>query len=214
MRRGEVPAGAMSVGVERGAPFLPVAGVQELGPALLGRMRAAAGLLRGENFAAWIDPAAVAVVELALGRIGASEGSIWLMDAEGANLRVAWNNGPRAGDVVGFCQPIGEGIVGMVHMTERPFCENRVYQHASQCKTLDRSLDVLTCAMIVVPLRIASLAKGVISAVRLKPNRPDAPDPPGFLPEDVSAIEVAANALARMAEWQIMAEIGAWKHAL
>ncbi len=197
-----------------GEAFLPVREIQRLRPVLIGNLRTAAGLLGAGNLVGWLDPSAISVLKVVFSQIGATEGSVWVADPTVKHLEVVWNSGPRAAEVRGFQQSLGEGIVSMVFMTEQPFCENRVYQSQMQSKTLDRKLDVLTCSMIAVPLRIAGAMKGVVSAVKLKPNREDAPDPAGFSPSDVATVEVGSNALGRMAEWQMMAELGGWKHEL
>src|SRR5690348_14245108 len=120
------------------------------------RVREGAGAIDASNFRELLDPLMRAVLEDAFRAAGADEGSVWLADDAQEHLVVALNTGRSAERLENeFRQPLSRGIISMVFRNGQPFCENDVYRNASQDGTLDRSLDVLTCAMIAVPFGFA-----------------------------------------------------------
>lgn len=134
-------------------------------------------------------------------RISADEGTIWLLDEARQALVPVWNSGPDADAFVGkHLQPLSVGLVSLVFVTGQALCENQVYWHAGQDPTLDHSLGVLTCSMIVVPLRVGGETRGVVSCVKLKRSDANEPDPPPFTAEDLAAMGEAVLALG--AGWE------------
>ncbi len=126
--------------------------------------------------------------------VSASEGTIWLLDEARQALVPVWNSGPHAADFVGkHRQPVESGLIGLVCATEQAICENAVYRHAGQDPTLDRTLGLLTCAMIAVPFRIQGELRGVVSCVKLKKADSTEPDPPPFTPADLAAVTSAVR---------------------
>jgi len=129
--------------------------------------------------------------------VGASEGTLWLLDNERQTLVPIWNSGPRAQELVGrHIQPLNAGLISLVCVSEQAICENGVYRNAGQDGTVDRKLGVLTCSMIAAPVRVRGAIVGVVSCVRLKPAEGDHPDPPPFGMEDLERV------LAAVREWQ------------
>jgi transcriptional regulator with GAF, ATPase, and Fis domain len=140
-----------------------------------------------------------------LSQAGAHEGTIWLLDATRNSLVPRFNNGPNAADFVGhFRQSVQTGMISMVVATEQPICENEVHKNAQQDPTLDRKLGLITCSMLAVPLYFASELRGVISAVRLKRAKSTAPDPEGFSPDDLRALQLSAEILERLIEHELL----------
>jgi GAF domain-containing protein len=138
--------------------------------------------------------------------IGADEGTVWLLDEGRSVLVPRFNNGPHAGKFVGrFRQTLRAGMISMVVSTEQPICENEVHQNQQQDKTLDRELGLLTCAMLAVPLYFAHELRGVLSAVQLRPADVAAPEPPGFTPQHLDALQLAASVLGRLLDQQLYA---------
>lgn len=136
---------------------------------------------------------------------GAHEGTVWLLDPEQTCLVPRFNNGPSAASFVGhFRQSLQTGMISMVVATEQPICENEVHKNAQQDPTLDRKLGLVTCSMLAVPLYYAGELRGVISAVRLKPASTTAPDPEGFSPHDLRALQLSADVLERLIEHELL----------
>jgi GAF domain-containing protein len=151
-----------------------------------------------------------------LAQAGAHEGTVWLLDPTQNWLVPRFNNGPNAASFVGhFRQSLQTGMISMVVATEQPICENEVHKNTQQDPTLDRKLGLVTCSMLAVPLYFAGELRGVVSAVRLK--RPDAtgPDPAGFSPDNLRALQLTADVLERLIEHELLTlsfglGIGAW----
>lgn len=178
--------------------------LQAAQPLVTARVRELAALAGAGAFDEFFDGTMRALLVSALHGIGAHEGTVWLLDEERGALVPRFNNGPHAVRFVGsFRQSLRSGMISMVVSTEQPICENEVHQNQQQDKTLDRALDVLTCAMLATPLYFGGELRGVISAVQLKPAS-DAPEPPGFTAEHLEALQLAAAVLARMVDQQLL----------
>ncbi|MCW0219741.1 MAG: GAF domain-containing protein, partial [Prosthecobacter sp.] len=108
------------------------------------------------------------LVQQSLSSVRADEGSLWLAMDDSQTLMPVWNNGPDAARFVGsFRLPATQGITGMVFTSGLAACESEVCFHQKQNRELDRTLGVLTWAMLAVPLKFAGEMRGVITAVRL-----------------------------------------------
>ena len=133
-------------------------------------------------------PRALKKLSGALDEVAADEGTVWQLDEAGEALSPVWNSGPRAAEFVGkHRQPLSAGLISLVCVTGQALCENAVYRHVGQDATLDRTLGVLTCAMIAVPWRRDGEVCGVVSCVKLKPS-PETPDPSPFTPGDLARV--------------------------
>ena len=128
-----------------------------------------------------------------------------MLTPEGGTVLIPrFNNGPHAPSFVGqYRHSLRSGMISMVVSTEQPICENEVHQNRMQDKTLDLQLGLLTCAMLAVPLYFAGGLRGVLSAVQLKPAGSTAPEPPGFTPQHLESLQLAASVLARLVEQQL-----------
>lgn len=138
-------------------------------------------------------------------RVGAHEGTVWLLDHSRNKLVPRFNNGPHAADFVGsFRQSLRAGMISMVVATEQPICENQVHRNQRQDRTLDRKLGLLTCSMLAVPFYFVGEIRGVISAVQLKQAGSAEADPAGFSPENLSALQLTASVLSRLIEHELI----------
>jgi hypothetical protein len=182
-----------------------------LKPALLTRLEEVASRIAPENFGSVLDPLMLEVLRQGFAEATASEGTVWLLDAAGQNLVPGYNSGPNAEILVGkFQQPLSAGLICMVFASEQPFLENEVHLNAQQSKLADRLLRVQTYALIAVPFYFLRRCRGVLSCVQLKvPNAPG-PDPPGFAPAHLTAIQRTAGVLARLVEYRLLGRIVDW----
>lgn len=179
--------------------------------ALQDRVRAAAEALDAETFPDVFDSVMRGVFLTGLRDAGAHEGTLWLVDEAEEHLVPAVNTGSQAASFVGkFKQPLSRGLISMVYVTEQPFCENQVYAHQAQDRTLDQSLGVLTCSMIAVPLYFAQQLRGVISCVQLKP-RDATDDPPGFSPESLRHVQLASEVVSRLLDHRLVSVTVGWQ---
>ena len=137
--------------------------------------------------------------------IEAHEGTVWLLDESRNYLVPRFNSGPNAGSIVGrFRQSVRAGMISMIVSTELPLCENEVVKNQQQDKALDQKLGLQTCAMLATPLYFAGELRGVISAVQLQKEGSSEPEPPGFEPQHLDALQLTASVLARLIEQQLL----------
>ena len=176
------------------------------------RVNAAARMLDASTFGDVFDPVMRGVLDDAFANVGAGEGTVWLADADQEHLIPAYNTGAHAAQLVNtFRQPLSRGLISMVFRNGQSFCENDVYRHADQDKTLDHSLQLLTYAMIAVPWYFAHAVRGVISCVQLKAADGSGPDPSGFSADALHRIERTAAVLTRLMEHYLVGTTVAWR---
>jgi hypothetical protein len=168
------------------------------------------------NFLSVCDMSLLGVLRESFDKIGADEGSIWLLDEGKKNLVIAYNSGPNADRIVGFKQPSNQGIVSLVIATEQAFVENQVYKNAKHSPRLDQKLRSTTYAMIAVPFYFVNQIRGVISCVQLvtvTANNQPAPDGKtarGFHPHDLPVIQTAAIILRDLIDYRLLATAVGW----
>jgi len=170
-----------------------------------GRLRELAARAGTGAFEEFFDGTMRALLVDRFRTIGAHEGTVWLLD-EGRNFLIPrFNTGPNAGSFVGrFRQSVRAGMISMIVSTELPLCENEVAKNQQQDKALDQKLGLQTCAMLATPLYFAGELRGVISAVQLQKNDSTEPEPPGFEPQDLDALQLTASVLTRLIEQQLL----------
>lgn len=173
--------------------FRPDPELSLMGPVLLQRVQERAAMLDGP----WLRSAQAALPREVLlesfMRCGAHEGTIWLV--HDSMLVPAVNNGPHAAQLVDtFRQPIAQGIIGMVAVTEQAFCENDIARNTMRDATLDTLLGEQTLAMMAAPLVYAGGVRGVVSCVQLRGSAAS----PGFTPQHLNAFEHDVNVGARL----------------
>ncbi len=149
------------------ANFLPEQRFVPLRPALQEHLSKLGAAVTPENFLSICDEMFLKLLKETFDRIGADEGSIWLLDQEKQHLVVAFNSGPNTEKIMGFQQPVSQGIVSLVVASEHAFVENQVYKNAKHSKGLDQKLHKTTYAMIAVPLYFLNEVRGVISCEQL-----------------------------------------------
>jgi len=170
------------------------------------RVRELAALAGAGGFEEFFDATMRALLVECLRAVGADEGSVWLLNEERTELIARFNNGPNAANFVGrHRQPLSEGMISMVVSTEQPICENEVNKNQRHDGKLDSKLRLRTCAMLAVPLYFAGELRGVVSAVQLRPADSPEPEPPGFTPQHLGALQLAASILGRLMEKQFYA---------
>ena len=164
-----------------------------------------------ENFADLLDSVILGLLNDSFGRVAAHEGSIWVLDASREFLVNAYNSGPNSSKIVGFRQPIREGIISMVVATEQGFVENEVYRNENHSKLLDDQFGMVTYAMIAVPFYFLSDCRGGVSCVQLSQAKkengkliPLEPLPGGFDFESLLPVQQAASIIRDLLDLRIM----------
>ncbi|MBL9156220.1 MAG: GAF domain-containing protein [Verrucomicrobiales bacterium] len=142
-----------------------------------------------------IDAGALGLLKDAFTQAGGCEGTVWLIDHQSRELVACYNSGEEADRLVGFRQPVGQGIISMVFAQQQPYCENHIEASAGHDDTLDRKIAKHTTAMIAVPFYFAFGLRGVISCVQLA-EAPQSRE--GFRSADVETLARAANLVERL----------------
>ena len=192
--------------------ILPDVRFVSLKAALGERLNAVAATIRPENFASLLDSLMLDVLQRGFADATAHEGSIWLLDPGGTHLVPAWNNGAKAAEFVcRFRQPLDRGIISMVFASEQPFVENKVYQNQVFDPELDRRLGLRTCALIEVPFYFLKGCRGIISCVQVKALGENVPDPQGFSPQHLAAVQRTSAMLSRLLEFRLLGSTVGWE---
>jgi len=197
--------------------FLPDERFLSLHAALKERLHKMADVLTPENISGILDVRIENVLRDAFDRVGADEGSLWLLDAQKENLVIAYNTGAHASEIVGFKQPINSGIVSTSLASEQGFAENEVYKHELHSRLLDDKLSLNTYAMIVVPFYFLNACRGVISCVQLFNVRreadetvPAGPIPSGFAIEQLNVIKRASLIISDLIDYRLLRVTVGW----
>jgi hypothetical protein len=199
------------------ANFLPEQRFLPLRPALQEHLAKLGAAISPSNFLSICDEMLLKLLKETFARIGADEGSIWLLDQEKQHLVVAYNSGPNTAKIVGFKQPLSKGIVSLVVASEHPFVENNVYENIKQDKALDEKLKKLTYAMVAVPLYFLSEVRGVISCVQLQDGEirngkaiPKGEKPRGFGPPELNTIQTIAAVVRDLIDYRLLGTAIGW----
>jgi hypothetical protein len=197
--------------------FLPDERFLPLRSALKERLQKMADVLTPENVPGIFDLRIENVLRDAFDRVGADEGSLWLLDPPKEHLVIALNTGAHATEIVGFKQPIGAGIVSTSLASEQGFAENEVYKHELHSRLLDDKLSLTTYAMIVVPFYFLNACRGVISCVQLFNVRHEADQavpvglvPPGFDLEQLNVIKRASLVIGDLIDYRLLRVTVGW----
>ncbi len=153
---------------------------------------------------ALLDPAVLGLLESAFVEAGGCEGTLWLYDRQAGELVASYNSGADANRLVGFRQPVGQGIVSLVFSQQQPYCENHISPNTGHDDTLDRKIDQRTTAMIAVPFYFAYGLRGVISCVQLA-EAPRAKA--GFCSGDVETLARAAHLVERILDGTLLTRL-------
>jgi hypothetical protein len=197
--------------------FLPDERFLHLRSALKERLQKMADILTPESLPGIFDLQIETVLRDAFDRVGADEGSVWLLDPQKENLVIAYNTGAHASEIVGFKQPVGSGIVSTSLASEQGFAENEVYRHELHSRLLDDRLHLTTYAMIVVPFYFLSACRGVISCVQLFNVRRGAGEPVpvgqvpvGFDMEQLSVVKRASLIISDLIDYRLLRVTVGW----
>ena len=186
---------------------LPDERLLALRPALLATLQSVAREVSGEAFDSFLDASMRSLLVSAFDRVGAHEGTVWLLDEAKTVLVPRFNSGANAEKFVGrFQQKLDSGMISMIAATEQPICENEVCRNARHDGRLDGELRVKTWAMVAVPFYFFSELRGVISCVQLVRADSSEAALPGFSAEHLHELQHAAGLLSRMIEYRILAE--------
>lgn len=172
-------------------PELAAAGSQ-----LEDRLQRWADGIQVPEFIELMDPLVSRVLAAAFQWVGASEGTIWLANAESRHLTAAFNTGPLASELVGFEQPLDQGIISLVYANEQAYCENEIAERETHDATLDQKLGKQTAALLAVPFYFAFGLRGVISCVQLR--EAGEPPAPGFDSRHIEELASTATLAERL----------------
>lgn len=151
-----------------------------------------------------IDPTSIQLLRDLFATIGATEGTIWLLDADENYLIPHYNSGPCAEKMKAEVrQPADSGLIGMVLATGSSFHSAQTYMDPKHDKSVDTTLCLITCSMVAVPFNFAGQPRGVISAVTLKQGKAAA-DPAPIPASAIGVLGRAAEILGRLIEYRLL----------
>jgi len=143
----------------------------------------------------FVDQASLALLCDAFMQVGGCEGTVWLLDEKAGDLVAVFNSGVDADSLIGFRQPLGQGIISLVFVQQQPYCENDIQASEGHDDTLDRKISKHTTAMIAVPFYFGFGLRGVVSCVQLE----EAAGPrDGFSFGDVETLSRVSNIIERL----------------
>ncbi len=184
---------------------LPETRLKALRPEIEHWLREAAAQCCSGGFDELFDAAMRTLLSDCFRRIGADEGTVWLLDDHSEFLIPRYNSGPNAARFVGqHRQSVGTGMICMVLATEQSICENEVHRNTLQDTQLDEKLAVRTCAMLAVPLAFIGEIRGVVSCVQLTKASGDADAKPGFRPHHLATFESTVGIISRLVEARLI----------
>lgn len=199
------------------ANFLPEQRFLPLRPVLQEHLAKVGAAISPANFLSICDEVLLRVLGDTFDRISADEGSIWLLDPEKKSLVVTYNSGPNSAEIVGFKNPMSEGIISLVVASEQAFVENQVYKNKRHSAALNKKLGKTTYAMIAVPFYFLNQVRGVISCVQLLDvlieegqAAPVGSTPPGFSPRDLSSVQTAAAVVRKLIDYRLIGTAIGW----
>ena len=175
--------------------LLRLSGLGESAPEVERHLESWIGASSPSQLIGLIDSGALALLKEAFSQAGGCEGTVWLIDRQASELVACYNSGEESDLLVGFRQPVGQGIISMVFTQQQPYCENDIEASVGHDDTLDRKIAKHTTAMIAVPFYFGFGLRGVISCVQLA-EAPRARE--GFRSADVETLARASNLLERL----------------
>jgi DNA-directed RNA polymerase specialized sigma24 family protein len=136
-------------------------------------LRRSLEILQPAEVGGLITPLMAASFADALAQVDADGGTLWLLCPGAAMLEAVFN--PLEPEIAGKRQPLVSGIVSLVLATGEPACVAGVPAHSRHSPAIDLALGKATHAMIAVPFTLAGSVQGVLTAVRLTPDRDFSP---------------------------------------
>lgn len=163
-----------------------------------------AKLVGPRELAETFDDTSLQLLHHAAQRVRCTEASIWLVDREARALRMMYNTGPRAEQLVDvLTQPLSAGIISLVFQSEQGLIENRIRESSSHSKQVDDALSQETVALVAVPLHLFGVCVGVLSSVHLE-KAPDTSSNAAFRLSDLRDLEMVSSVLQRLVEHQAL----------
>ncbi len=165
------------------------------------RLARAAGSVTPEEFKTLLGDPGRAMLRATMESVEGDSTSIWLADLAEKHLVVTHSFPDES--LVGWKQPVTEGLTSLVFASEQSLCENNVYQNAHHSKRVDDAMDQVTCALIATPFYFGGALQGVVSCVQLKNGR-EADDPSGFSARDLGRIRRLSTVLERLVNYRLL----------
>jgi len=183
------------------AVIYPDETLSEHAPSIEKAIDRAARNLTPEQFKSLVGDPGLSILRSAKEAVGADSITIWLADVEQKHLVVTHSDPEER--LVGWEQPVTEGLISLTFASEQCLCENKVYLNADHSKRVDEKLGHVTTAMIATPFYIAGNLRGVFSCVQLKSDR-DAEDPPGFSAKNMNRIRRLSTVGERLVNYRLL----------
>lgn len=157
-----------------------------------------------EEFVGLIGDPGQSALRMVRESLSADSISVWVADVEETCLVVTHSDPDSR--LVGWAQPLGEGLISLAYASEQPLCENRVYANARHSKRVDEAFGQVTAALIATPFYFGGRVQGVVSCVQLKAGE-NAPDPPGFTARGLNRVRRASTVLERLVNYRLLTEL-------
>lgn len=137
------------------------------------------------------------VMDMAMDKIGAESGSILFADVNGRELYFATARGPKAGAVMDFRVPMGQGIVGFCTREGVSLAISDVNNDPRFYKEISESLGYQTYGLLCAPIQHEGRVYGAIEVMNKK-NRD------GFSADETNALAYIGRQLAQYVHDEIM----------
>lgn len=129
------------------------------------------------------------ILEVALNSLGATDGSLMLVDEEAQELVFVVVHGQVRHTLVGHRMPMGTGIAGWVAQNHKPVIVPNVYTDPRFSSGVDSNYAFHTQALICVPIIYNEQVLGIFQALNKRNNEP-------FTQADLSLLGVVAQLAA------------------
>lgn len=133
------------------------------------------------------------IVRVAARMVGAGAASLFLIDAERAELTFEVAIGPKADEVTQFRVPLGHGIAGTVAATGQLIAISAPEQDARFASDIARSIGHIPQSILCVPMHHGDQVIGVLEAL-------DKTDRETFTPSDIEILSEFADIAALAVE--------------
>ncbi|MCJ7513973.1 MAG: GAF domain-containing protein [Anaerolineales bacterium] len=125
------------------------------------------------------------ILASALTVVGASDGSLLLLDDQNGDLVFAVVHGQARSQLTGFRIPPGKGIAGWVAANRQPDVVRDVHLDPRFYSAVDETFGFLTRSLACVPLHEGDKVLGVIEAINKSSDR-------DFTPQDLELLQLVA----------------------
>lgn len=178
--------------------------LSEFAPMIERKLAQAAKSVAPDEFSALLGDPGRAILRSTMESVKGDSTSIWLADIEEKNLVVTHSTPDES--LIGWKQPLTEGLISLVFASEQSLCENKVYQNANHSKRIDNAMDQVTCALIATPFYFGGALQGVVCCVQLK-NGQESDDPAGFSARDLGRTRRLSTALERLVNYRLLTSL-------